>query len=125
MASIPRVASNALLAAFGIVVDALTVVETLPSETVEDRHTLSPAEAMHRSSRPLPTPLDPDTVRRTCRGGDSYCWRTVPSLACHMETGCIPIRKPLGIASIRMESLVRPVKLSLLERLLSLQCALP
>ena len=41
MASIPRVASNALLAALGIVVDALIVVETLPSETVEDRHTFS------------------------------------------------------------------------------------
>ena len=66
MASIPRVASNALLAALGIVVDALIVVETLPSETVEDRHTLSPAEAMRTSSRPLPTPLDPDTATRTC-----------------------------------------------------------
>ena len=62
MASIPRVASNALLAALGIVVDALIVVETLPSETVEDRHTLSPAEAVRTLSRPLPTPLDPDTA---------------------------------------------------------------
>ena len=93
-----------LLSALGI------VVEILPSETVEDRHTLSPAEAMYRLSRPLPMPLDPDTVRCTCRGGDSNCWRTVLILACPMETGCIPIQKPLGIASIRMESLVWPVK---------------